>query len=172
MRQKLLVKTTVLALALAVITSACVDGRREAATPVEPSSSPSSPTPSPSGQVSGVLSIGAWSSATQISSPSFAREVCGNFQWAISSLTTTSAAGTFKAVCGDGLTLQGTAEGTLSDNTAKITANGTASSAAVSSCTFTLSAVAVPQGLDSVRLTYTGNVCGMTVSGSDVLKKT
>jgi hypothetical protein len=171
MRTKLLVGTTVLALAVAMVTSACVEMKREATTPMSPSASPSSPSSSPSSQVSNVLNTGAWASTTQRATSSFNPGECGNFQWQITTLTTTSATGTFSAVCAGGLALKGSAEGKLEGVSATITVSGTGSSPTIPSCTFSISAVAVPQTLDTVKLTYSGNVCGMTTSGSEILKK-
>ena len=167
MKTKLFVGTTVLALALAVITSACVDVKHETTTPLSPSSSPSSP----SGQVSSVLNTGAWASTTQKATSSFNPGECGNFEWQITTMTTTSATGTFSAVCAGGLALKGSAEGKLEGITANITVSGTGSSPTIPSCTFAISAVAIPQSLDTVKLTYSGNVCGMTTSGTEILKK-
>jgi len=171
MRTKLSAGTTVLALALAIVTSACVEMKREATTPMSPSASPASPSSSPSGQVSGVLNAGAWSSVTQRVTSSFNPGDCGNFQWHITTLTTTSASGTFSAVCAGGLALSGTAEGKMEGISANITVSGTGSSLTIPSCAFSISAVAVPQTLDTVKLTYSGNVCGMTTSGTEILKK-
>jgi hypothetical protein len=165
MRQQQFIGAAVLA--VAVLTVACVDVKREATTPT----SPTSTSASTNTQVSNVLTTGAWSSASTLNASSFSPGSCGNFQWAITSMTTTSAAGTFKAVCGGGLTLQGSAEGTLSGFTANITANGTASTPTIPSCTFTLAAVAVPESTTSVKVTYNGNVCGIAVAGTEVLKK-
>jgi hypothetical protein len=171
MKTKQFIGTTVLALALAVITSACVDVKHETTTPSSPSSSPSSPSSSPSGQVSNVLNTGAWASTTQKATSSFNPGECGNFEWQITTMTTTSATGTFSAVCAGGLALKGSAEGKLEGITANITVSGTGSSPTISSCTFAISAVAIPQTLDTVKLTYSGNVCGMTTSGTEILKK-
>jgi len=171
MRTKLFVGTAVLALALAVITSACVDVKHETTTPSSPSSSPSSPTSSPSGQVSNVLKTGAWASTIQKATSSFNPGECGNFEWQITTMTTTSATGTFSAVCAGGLALKGSAEGKLEGVSANITVSGTGSSPTIPSCTFSISAVAIPQSLDTVKLTYSGNVCGMTTSGTEILKK-
>ncbi|MCX6549879.1 MAG: hypothetical protein NTY02_02530 [Acidobacteria bacterium] len=155
MKRPGLVGTIALVSAIAVAT-ACVEYKQ---------SSPASPT-----EVAKVLTSGSWSSATAASASSFSPSTCGNFEWSIASLTTTSASGTFKAVCGGGMVLQGNAEGVLNGLTATITANGTATSTGVS-CPFTLNATAVPQSTTAVKVTYTGTVCGVAVSGSEVLTK-
>ena len=171
MRQKPFIGMTVLALALAVAVTACVDVKHETTTPVSPSSDSSSSSSSSSAQVSSVLKTGSWASTTQKATASFNPGECGNFQWQILTMTTTSATGTFSAVCAGGLALQGSAEGKLEGITANITVSGTGSSPTITSCTFSISAVAVPQTLDTVKLTYSGTVCGMTTSGTEILKK-
>jgi hypothetical protein len=168
MKQKAFVGIT--ALALAVLVTACVEVKHETTTPVSPSSS-STPSSSASTQVSTVLNAGSWASVTQKATSSFNPGDCGNFQWQITTMTTTSATGTFSAVCSGGLALQGAAEGKLEGISANITVTGTGSSPTIPSCTFSITAVAVPQTLDTVKLTYSGNVCGMTTSGTEILKK-
>ena len=167
MRQKPFIGAAVLA--VAVLTSACVEVKHEATTPTSPSSTSAS-TPS-STPVSNVLNTGAWSSATQKATSAFIPGECGNFKWQITTMTTTSATGTFSAVCAGNLALQGSAEGKLEGISANITVSGTGSSPTIPSCTFAISAVAIPQTLDTVKLTYSGNVCGMTTSGTEILKK-
>jgi len=168
MKQKPLIGIT--ALALALLVTACVDVKHETTTPVSPTDSSSSSS-SASTQVSTVLKTGSWASTTQKASASFNPGECGNFQWQILTMTTTSATGTFSAVCAGGLTLQGNAEGKMEGVAANITVSGTGSSPTIASCTFSISAVATPQTLDTVKLTYSGNVCGMTTTGTEILKK-
>jgi len=172
MTQKQFVGAAVLAVAVALLTVACVDVKHEATTPTSPSSTSSSTSSIPaSTQVSSVLNTGAWTSVTQKATSSFNPGDCGNFQWQILTMTTTSATGTFSAVCSGGLALKGTAEGKLEGMTANITVSGTGSSPTIPSCTFSISAVAIPYTLDTVKVTYNGNVCGMTTSGTEILKK-
>jgi hypothetical protein len=156
MKRMNFVGVTGLALTLAMLFTACVEYKQ---------TSPTSPT-----DVAKVLTTGSWSSATALAVSSFNPGTCGNFEWAITSLTTTSASGTFKAVCGGGLTLQGSADGTLSGLTATVNASGTATSSGVG-CPFTLLATAVPQSTDAVKVTYSGTVCGLAVSGTEVLQR-
>jgi hypothetical protein len=144
------------ALALAVAAAACVETRHEG---------PTSPT-----EVAKVLATGNWTSAATAASSSLNVGSCGNLEWKISSLTDTSASGTFKATCGGGITLEGSAEGKLNGLTADLKASGTVSGAGVN-CPFSLTGTAVPEGLDKVRITYSGTTCLGPVSGSEVLTK-
>jgi hypothetical protein len=169
MRPNRLVGTIGSAVAAALLATACVEMKQS--TPSSPTSTTTSPSTSSNTQVSSVLNTGGWSSVTQKATTSFNPGECGNFQWQITTMTTTSATGTFSAVCAGNLTLTGAAEGKMEGITANITVSGTGSSPTVPSCTFSISAVAVPQTLDTVKLTYSGNVCGMPTSGTEILRK-
>jgi len=143
-------------LGLAVSAAACVETRHEG---------PTSPT-----QVLAVLSSGNWSSTSAKAPTSLDIGSCGNLQWNITSLTDTAASGTFKATCGGGLTLEGSAQGKLNGLTADLAASGTVGGAGMT-CVFSISGTAVPEGLDSVRITYAGSTCLGPLAGSEVLKK-
>jgi hypothetical protein len=144
------------AVGLAVAALACVETGHE---------SPASPT-----EVAKVLGTGSWTSAATAAPAVFNPSSCGNLEWKIATMTPTSASGTFKATCGGGLTLEGKAEGTLSGLTANLKADGTMTGSGVS-CPFALTGTAVPEGLDTVRVTYNGTTCLGPVSGSELLKK-
>ena len=144
------------ALGVAVLPAACVETRHEGVT-------------SPS-QVLAVLSAGNWSSTSAKAPTSLDIGSCGNLEWKITSMTDTSASGTFKASCGGGLTLEGSAEGKLNGMTADLKASGTVSGAGVN-CPFSLTGMAVPEGLDKVRINYSGTTCLGPVSGSEVLTR-
>jgi hypothetical protein len=145
-----------LAIGLAVITAACVETKHEG---------PTSPT-----EVTRVLATGSWTSAATAAPSSLNPGSCGNLEWKIDSLTGTSASGTFKATCGGGLTLSGSAEGRLSGLTAEFSAGGTVAGQGTT-CPFSLAGTAVPEGLDAVRVNYSGTTCLGPVSGSELLKK-
>jgi hypothetical protein len=144
------------AIGIAVVAAACVETKTEGVT-------------SPS-EALAILSTGSWSSSAMTVSSSLDPKTCGNLEWKITSMSTTSAAGTFKATCGGGLSLEGSAEGTLNGLTADLKASGTVGGAGLA-CAFSLTGTAVPEGLDSVRITYSGTTCLGPVSGSEVLKK-
>jgi hypothetical protein len=145
-----------MAIGIAATAAACVETRHEG---------PTSPS-----EVAKVLATGSWTSAATAAASTLNPGSCGNLEWKITSMTDTSAAGTFKATCGGGLTLEGSAEGKLNGLTANLSASGTVSGAGLS-CPFSLTGTAVPEGLDAVRITYSGTTCLGPVSGSEVLKK-
>jgi hypothetical protein len=144
------------AIGVAVIAAACVDMKHEGVT-------------SPSEVVS-VLTAGSWSSSAMTASTSLDIGSCGNLEWKITSMSNTAASGTFKATCGGGLSLEGSAEGKLNGVTADLAASGTVGGAGLA-CAFSLSGTAVPEGLDAVRIKYSGTTCLGPVSGSELLKK-
>jgi len=146
----------IVAIGLAVAAMACVETKHES--PVSPS------------EVAKVLSTGSWTSAATVASTALNPSSCGNLEWKIATMTTTSASGSFKATCGGGLTLEGKAEGTLSGLTANLKADGTVTGAGIN-CPFAMTGTAVPEGLDAVRVTYNGTTCLGPVSGSELLKK-
>jgi hypothetical protein len=117
-----------------------------------------------------VLAAGNWTSAATAASSLVDPGTCGNVEWKITSMTDTSASGTFKATCGGGLTLEGSAEGKLNGMTADLKASGTVSGAGTN-CPFSLTGTAVPEGLDKVRINYSGTTCLGPVSGSEVLTR-
>ena len=143
-------------LLVATLASACVETRHEG---------PASPS-----EMAKVLATGSWTSAGTAAAASLNVGSCGNAEWKITSMTDTSAAGTFKAVCGGGLTLEGNAEGKLNGMTADLKASGTVSGAGLN-CPFNLTGLAVPEGLDKVRINYSGTTCLGPVSGSEVLTR-
>jgi len=144
------------AIGLALVVLACVETKHEG---------PTSPS-----EVAKVLATGSWTSAATAASSSLNVGSCGNAEWKITSMTDTAASGTFKATCGGGLTLEGSAEGKLNGLTADLKASGTVGGAGVP-CPFALTGTAVPEGLDKVRINYNGSTCLGPVSGSEVLTK-
>jgi hypothetical protein len=120
--------------------------------------------PTSGGDVIAGLSGGLWTSTGAINP-----NACGNFQWAITELTGTTVKGTFSATCSGGVTLTGTAEGTLNGAVLDWRANGTAQTP-VGNCPFAITGTANLEG-DGVRVNYTANTCVGTFRGSELLKK-
>ena len=148
--------------AVAVAATACISTQQT--TPAAPTST----TSSSSTDVSKVLTTGTWASAS--TAPTFSPSTCGNFQWTIASMTATSATGTFKAVCGGGLTLDGNGPATLNGASATLLSTGTAPAPGLS-CPFTLTATGVPTSTTAISLTYAGTVCGVPMSGTEIINR-
>ena len=144
---------TFVALAVAMtVNSACFEFSR------------TSTAPSSSNDMLATLSGGLWSSSGAINP-----NACGNFTWSVSEMTSTSAKGTFGATCSGGVTLNGTAEGTLSGSLLNWKALGTAKTS-IGDCPFTINGTALMEGV-GVRVNYTANTCIGAFTGSELLKK-
>jgi hypothetical protein len=112
---------------------------------------------------------GNWGSvSSQVS-----RENCSDFQWSITEYTSTSAQGTFSATCKGDLRINGSARATLAGDGDKIdwSANAAATNVPyVGDCPITLGGTAV-LGVDSVQINYDGTVCGLRVTGVEMLRR-
>jgi len=113
--------------------------------------------------------VGLWVSAQAIAFPSAAS--CGNFQWAITSQTSTSVTGNFSTVCAGNISISGTAAGQLNGSTVPITANGTASLPGIPSCSFSLSGTGTIVDPDTLTVPYTGTTCLGPVHGTETLRR-
>jgi hypothetical protein len=110
--------------------------------------------------------MGTWASASVVPSPSS----CTDFKWNASEKTSTSAKGTFSATCPNDLKVTGTAEGTLTGSTVRWNASGNTTSPSQGACTFNLDGTA-ELAADSIRVPYSGDVCGIRVNGTEILNR-
>ena len=160
-----MIRTRAMAVALALgiaMAAACVETRYEP--PVSPTGTGQAIPPLQA------FAVGSWTSTGVAAATALSPQTCGNLEWKITSLTDSAASGTFKATCGGGLTLEGSAEGKLNGLTADLKASGTVTGEGVN-CPFSLTGTAVPEGLDTIRINYSGTTCLGPVSGSELLKK-
>ena len=110
---------------------------------------------------------GLWTSGGPISADS-----CSNFQWNITTQTTTSLAGNFSALCASVVTITGTASGQLSGQNVTMQVDGIATVQGVTTtCGFSLSGNGVLEGSDAMRVNYTGTTCLGPVSGTELLQR-
>ena len=91
--------------------------------------------------------------------------VCTSTRYTVTPTSATTANVTYAATCA-GLPVSATGTGTTNGTTLNWTAAGSAVG-----CAFTLNGTAVPGTGTNLNVTYTGNVCGNPVSGSDVLRR-
>jgi hypothetical protein len=91
---------------------------------------------------------------------------CTSMNWTITPTGTASATIAYSATC-SGVAVTGTGNGTLSGNTLNWTTSGTAAN----NCSFGLNGTAIPDSGADLRVTYSGTVCGLPVSGSDTLHR-
>ena len=152
MKKRASIRLLVALVAAMVMASACIEFNRVTE-------------PTPAGEIIKSLSTGLWSSTSGINP-----DACGNFKWAITEINTSSAKGTFSATCAGGITLSGTAQGTLSGDVLNWQAAGTANTP-IGDCAFTVTGTAKLEGDNGVRVTYTANTCAGSFSGSELLKK-
>jgi hypothetical protein len=125
-----------------------------------------SPT-SPSGSTSMDAFAGTWSSSTA-STPASG---CGNVKYTVTPTTATSAAVSFTATCASNITVNGSGAGTLSGSTIDWSASGLVAQGGVN-CPFTFTNSKAALGTDGqIAVNYNGNVCGIPVSGTEMVKK-
>jgi len=110
--------------------------------------------------------LGTWSSSSVLPSP----DSCTAFHWEVTQQSGPNASGTFSASCPGGLTLTGTASGTLLGSTISWTANGAATAPNLPACTFTLSGTAYLE-TDRIRVPYSGQTCLGQVRGEEILNR-
>jgi hypothetical protein len=96
---------------------------------------------------------------------------CSNFLWQVTSATSNSMAGNFSATCAGNVNVVGTASGRLEGTSVPLAVAGTATYAGVVSCDFSLSGTGVIENNDTLRIPYSGLICGTAVSGTEVLHR-
>lgn len=112
--------------------------------------------------------MGNWASASSgiIPSPS----TCTDFKWNPTEQTTTSAKGSFSAICAGDLKVAGTATGILSGTTINWAASANATTPTIPTCAIQLAGTA-ELGVDSIRIPYGGTTCLGPVSGVEILNR-
>jgi hypothetical protein len=110
---------------------------------------------------------GTWSSVAA-SNPATG---CGNLKYTVTPTTTSSANVTFSATCAGNIAVTGSGAGTLNGETINWSANGLVAQGGVN-CPFTFTNSRATLGADGqVTVNYSGTVCGIPVSGTEVVKK-
>ena len=120
----------------------------------------------PSG--SGSLLAGTWRSVSG-NSP---QENCTNFQWSVTEYSGSTGSGAFSMTCYGNVQVAGTASGTLTSATlvtwsVTATANGPGLPA---SCPISLTGTATLGG-NTITIPYSGTMCGVPVSGTQIMQK-
>jgi hypothetical protein len=112
--------------------------------------------------------IGNWIGPT-IATPG--AQTCGGLQWKITAQTGSQITGDFTATCAGGINLAGTLVATISDaTTLPWAASGNATQGSTS-CTFNLTGTGTFQGTSNIIVSYSGTACGVSVSGSETIKR-
>jgi hypothetical protein len=124
--------------------------------------SPTSPSPT----VSLDQFAGTWTS-TSASTPS---NGCGKITYTVTPVSTTTANITFAGTCAGNVTVTGNGSGTLQGDGLTWTADGQVSQSGLT-CPFSIpTGRATPQD-GGLSIAYQGTVCGIPISGTEVVKK-
>jgi hypothetical protein len=126
-----------------------------------------SPTaPSPTGSLT--TFAGTWISASAAPLPSSG---CGAVQYTLAPIDATKATINFSATCAGSIQINGSGSGALKGETLEWSAQGVVSQGGVN-CPFTFTNGKLEEeGTDSLKVTYSGTVCGIPVSGTEIVKR-
>jgi hypothetical protein len=149
---------SVLVLALACSAAAACDLFKKDTEP----GTPTTPTPG----VGLDVFAGSWSSATA-STPSTG---CGGLKYIVTPVNTSTANVTFSATCAGSIQVSGTGSGAVSGSSLVWNAQGLVSQGGVN-CPFTFTNGQAVQDTGGIKVTYSGTVCGIPVSGTEIVKK-
>lgn len=110
---------------------------------------------------------GTWTSSTA-STPATG---CGNLKYTVTPVATNSANVTFQGTCASSITVNGSGTGKVSGSTLEWSAQGLVSQGGIN-CPFSLSnGKAITDAAGTIKVTYSGTVCGIPVSGTETVKK-
>ncbi len=96
---------------------------------------------------------------------------CSNFQWMVTSQTTTTMTGDFSVECAGGITVSGSASGQLNGTSVPMTATGSASLPGIPSCAFSLTGTGTIVDDHTLTVPYNGSTCLGPVQGTETLRK-
>jgi hypothetical protein len=125
--------------------------------------SPTSPSP-PTVGVSAFA--GSWTSVTA-STPAAG---CGTVHYTVTPVSSTSGTVTFSATCAGNIQVSGTGSGQVNGAALDWSAQGLVSQGGVN-CPFTFTNGKASEDPGGIKIVYSGTVCGIPVSGSEVVKK-
>lgn len=145
--------------AAAVALAGCdiIDKVKDAVSPT----SPSSPT------VSLDAFAGTWSSATA-STPATG---CGNVKYTVTPAGTSSATVTFAGTCASNIQVTGTGTGKVNGSALEWSAQGVVAQGSLTCPVTFANGKATEDTAASIKVTYSGSVCGIAVSGTETVKK-
>jgi hypothetical protein len=147
------------ACALAGLTAAACTGNPGTPSPAAPSSLP----------VTAETFVGAWTSANSAAAVPVA--ACSRFDYTVDKVSERALNLKVAATCAS-VTIDASGGGTLTASVLNWTAQGTATGASGAECSFSFAdSTATPLNDGTVRIDYKGKVCGVPVSGSEVVRK-
>jgi hypothetical protein len=116
-------------------------------------------------------SAGDFAGTWVTSSSSLPATSCGGVKYTVTPVTETSANVTFGGTCAGNIEVNGTGTGTISGSTLTWNAQGTVTQGSLS-CPFNFTnGKATQEPAGGMRIVYNGTVCGIPVTGDEVLKK-
>ena len=151
-------RNTLTVLAACLISGGCglLDGFKDKKSPTEPEPS-----------VTMEAFAGAWASSTA-STPATG---CGTVKYTVVATNSTTGTVTFEATCAGSIKVTGSGAGKIVGDTLEWSAQGLVAQGGVN-CPFTFAnGKAKTEADGSVKVDYAGTVCGIPVSGSEVVKK-
>ncbi len=96
---------------------------------------------------------------------------CGDVKYTVTPVSETSANVTFSGTCAGNTKVNGSGTGTVNGSTLDWNAQGTVTQGSLT-CPFTFAnGKATQEATGGVRVVYSGTVCGIPISGDEVLKK-
>lgn len=126
---------------------------------------------SPTSPTTGTVSLGDFAGTWVTAGTGFPATSCGGVKYTVTPITSSSANVTFSGTCAGTIQIDGTGSGTISGSTLAWNAQGTVTQGTLS-CPFTFTnGKATEEATGGVRIVYSGTVCGIPVSGDEVLKK-
>lgn len=110
---------------------------------------------------------GTWTSSTA-STPATG---CGNLKYTVTPISATNANITFQATCASSIAVAGSGAGKVSGSTLEWAAQGLVSQGGVNCPVTFTNGKAAEDATGTIKVTYTGTVCGIPVSGTEVVAK-
>jgi hypothetical protein len=127
---------------------------------------PTSPSPS---TTSLDVFAGTWASTSATAPPP--PTGCGNVKYTVTPVTATEATVTFSATCASSIQVTGSGAGKVNGSTLDWSAQGLVGQGGTN-CPFTFpNGKATEEAGGGIKVSYAGTVCGIPVSGSEVVKK-
>ena len=123
---------------------------------------PASPTPA--------VSLDALAGTWVTSRSALPATSCGAVQYTVTPVSATTANITFKATCAGTVQVNGSGTGKINGSALEWSAQGAVTQGTLT-CPFTFANGKATEDPDGVKIVYSGTVCGIPVSGEEVLKK-
>ena len=115
--------------------------------------------------------LGDFTGTWATSSSALPATSCGDVKYTVTPVSETSANVTFSGTCAGNTKVNGSGTGTMSGSTLDWNAQGTVTQGSLT-CPFTFTnGKATQEAAGGVRIVYSGTVCGIPISGDEVLKK-